>query len=481
MDFPGHFIGEGQANPLFSRLAQITGKRADGPPIYVITGPLGAALRPGRMCIKKHMAELLGHFRQQEAQGEDGAEPENKALFDKWIIDGRRRMLHGVVIRPGLAPLSITPDEHWNNFPGYATRPRRCDKLVAFYLAWLRAFFSVKNLAGERELPAENAALMRQFLQWQAHLLKFPEVRRTTSWTFLAEAEGIGKSLALSVPAYIIGMDTGQGAAVLSNEAIESDWTEWAGSCIYAFFDEPSTKKKSVAGRLRMWRTAPRIEVNTKYGAKFSVPNMLTMGFATNADFAFSISADARRDWVFSPEWEASEVYEGHTWEAWCTELGRRISSEVDPSMREALLYHFLNEVDLSDYDPRGRAGESEAKRVAAEASRAAAESNEDEAWQWVAGVIAEHGAFFVASGRLGDALKEAGIDMPLRAFQALCRVRGLKAGLHVHSGMHRFGGTGALTRCYYVGQQPWSAMSGKDKDRAARALLPWAGAQEEE
>ena len=471
--YPANELADGERNPLLDALAQVAGVGNDEAPLYVITAPLGPALMPGRICRKGFMHELLGHFKQDGPIPEDGSEPKSFSLFSLWLKDSQRQIVKGVVIRPASPPRSITGDNNWNAFPGMATRPCRDDVLTEFYLAWVEGFFSERTPDGGRELTEEGGALMRRFLQWQAHLLRYPEERRTTSWTFLAQEEGIGKSLILSVPAHLIGMDRGQGAKILSNEDIESPWTEWIGQCIYAFFDEPSTKSKKIAARLRLLRTAETLDANTKFGAKFSVSNMLTLSFATNSPFAFSISEDARRDWVFSPQWKASEMYCGRTWEDWCTEIGRRLSSKHDPGMREALMHYFLREVDLDGYNPRERAGDSHAKRVAAEASKARDEGNEDEAWKWVEEVVAEHGGLFVRAASIATVLEAAGIDMPVKAFQAMCRTRGAQAGWHVKAEAHRFSDGSGRARCYYVGPRPWSLVGTDKKERMEQALRP--------
>lgn len=282
-----------------------------------------------------------------------------KPMFDIWMQSARRIELQNVVVRPDLPPMAITPDNNWNCWKGMRTKPKRNDAHAKLFRDFVWDFFE-HNV----ETPETIAQHRKAFMQWLADLFQNPGVRPHTSWTFISEEEGIAKSALLELPAFIIGANEGEGAFIASESNLDSEWTSFYNGKIYIVFNEPSSDNSKMRQRAKNLRTNEYLDCNTKYGAHFRIPNILTFGFTTNEPYAFGISEKARRDWVWEPKWKDTDT----EWVRRTVEFAR-LSNGHTPDcddFRAAVLHELLFNVDLSDYNPKAPAGNSKAKTRAA-------------------------------------------------------------------------------------------------------------------
>jgi energy-coupling factor transporter ATP-binding protein EcfA2 len=379
--------------------------------------------------------------------------------FPVWLKTRQRIVLDGIVVRPDLPPLSITPDRNWNSFRGIATIPKRDKKMARKFYHFLRLFFAGSGM----KLSPEARLHRRKFLQWSAHLFQHPELPRPSSFTFPG-AEGVGKSTLLEILAYIIGLKNG--ALILGAADLESTWTGFLDGAWFVVFNEPSTKALATSSKLKELRTNPFVSVNHKYGACYKVPNVLTFGFTTNADFAFAISEDARRDWVWSPEWSQNDRCGGESWSEACSRIaGLMKDSEA---FRAAVLWELMYGVDLTDYDPYAPAGDSKAKRVAALASRSEVAEEEAAAWNFVKQYLDEDGLFMVRSSSLPEILRSMGIGLRVSRFQHVIRTKSMKEGWHCGSATDKLAGRdGKPARVWYVATRLHSELSVESRQSA--------------
>ena len=119
-------------NTLFVSLALLTGPAS---PLYLhLTGKDAGTIRN-----KQAMSEVLSdELIWRETRG--GVKPVN--AFKEWCESPRRVKLNEVVVRPDLPPLSPTPDNNWNSWPGLVTLPLQNDALAAYFNEFLDEWFS---------------------------------------------------------------------------------------------------------------------------------------------------------------------------------------------------------------------------------------------------------------------------------------------------------------------------------------------------
>lgn len=343
-------------NQLFSQIAILLGP-AQPSYVHVADGPSGSI---GTVRTKAAMVESFSD-QWVEKENDDG-ETKFVNAFKDWTANPRRTKLKDVVVRPDLPPLSITPDQNWNSWPGIVTLPKQNRRHARFFYRFLVKFFS--HSVEER---ATVRLHRKRFLQWMAHIFQHPETRQFTSWTFLSKHEGIGKSALLEMVAHIIGAGDGGGAYIATADDLESPWTDYLQGKAYIVYNEPSNNNAKLRQKTKNLRTDTHLNCNTKYGAKFRIPNIVTFGFTTNEDYPFGISETARRDWVWEPKWEQTD----RAWMAEAAKFGELACGQgaASDEFRAAVLYELLHSVDLRGYDPKAPAGASKAKIRAAKAS----------------------------------------------------------------------------------------------------------------
>jgi hypothetical protein len=446
-------------NPLLTSLALVIGDKA----CYVhISGK-----HLGLIHLKNDIVDVVAPVTVQRmitAQG--GTTTKTVPAFQEWLRSRRRTELKGIVTRPDLPPLAITPDGYWNSFKGMVTIPQRNRRLARKFYRFLRLFFAgrIGRLSNEARLHR------RKYLQWLAHLFQRLDVRHETSWTFAAAEGGVGKSTLAELPAFIIGL--GNGAGVLGEAALTSQWSSFLDGMFYIVFNEPSTKQLSVANKLKGWRTDPELNVNHKGGAEYRVPNRLCFCFTTNSDHAFAISADERRDWIWTPEWRRDDPCGGQRWEDVCAEVAEL--AKKSPTFRSAVLWELMFNVNLSDYDPYAPAGDSRAKQVAAQSSKSEAAIEEEDVWDLILQDIEEYGVFAKPAVEMVGWLRDNGIRLPKSRVQHIARVRAEKLVWTAGTALERRPGgkeTTTKTRVWFVGRRKWA-----DLDRDERlAALGWS------
>ena len=342
-------------NHLFSSIAIIQGPAT---PCYVqITGNLIGTIRNNTS-----MGEILSdHF---VARTDEKGNTKWVSAYKDWKSNPRRVKLNNVVVRPDLPALAITPNNDWNRWPGMVTVPKRNRKWARYFRRYLVDFFR-HNVEDRATIRLHR----KKFLQGMAFHFQKPGVLQSTSWTFKSVDEGIGKSTLLELPAHIIGEHDGGGAYIATADDLESPWTDYLAGPSYILYNEPSNNNDKMRGKVKNLRTQSHLLCNTKYGAKFRVPNIIWFGFTTNEEYAFGMSEVARRDWFWEPQWKDTDK----KWIAIARRFGELACSESDEAheFRAAVLWELLYNTDISDYDPRAPAGNSKAKMWAAKQGKA--------------------------------------------------------------------------------------------------------------
>ena len=339
-------------NTLFVSLALLTGPAS---PLYLhLTGKDAGTIRN-----KQAMSEVLSdELIWRETRG--GVKPVN--AFKEWCESPRRVKLNEVVVRPDLPPLSPTPDNNWNSWPGLVTLPLRNDALAAYFNGFLDEWFSPGV-----EDPGVALLHRDSFKQWCAALFQQPGKRPFTSWTFISKHEGIGKSALFELIAKLIGVGVDGGAYLATADDLESEWTDYLYGKQFILYNEPSNSNAKLRQKVKNLRTDDYLNCNTKFGPKFRIPNLVAFAFTTNEDYAFGLSEEARRDWVWEPKWQQSDK----DWLEKARKFGELACGTGPDSeaFRSAVLFDLTYQTLLSNYDPHAPAGNSKAKTRAAKAS----------------------------------------------------------------------------------------------------------------
>lgn len=435
-------------SPLFSSLAIITGPAS---PAYVHLSGKGI----GTLRKRAAMAEVLGPemIFVQAARG-----PVYKPAFDVWGKNKHRIELGNIVVRPDLEPLSITPDNDWNSWPGMATVPVFNEAYAKIFYDFVDMFFRHKM-----ETPETVKLHHERFLQWAAFLFQNPGVRQFTSWTFSSKEEGIGKSALLELIARIIGVGENKGAFIAGAEELSTEWTGFLNGKMFIVFNEPSSDNSKMRQKAKNLRTNSHLDCNTKYGAQFSIKNILTVGFTTNEPYAFGISEEARRDWVWEPQYEASN----REWMKRASEFGRLAGGDGQESnaFRSAVLWELLHEIELSDYDHTAPAGSSRAKTRAAKASTSITDLRKDDLLQRVEEILSEEqSAAWTPSSFLtwvGDDYNKQFSQPDKTWLNGQLEKKGL------HSGTTTYKSNGTSIRIWYASKTLWSDLTADEKRRA--------------
>lgn len=249
---------------------------------------------------------------------------------------------------------------------GFATEPKRNDAIIKRY--WTPALNHVANGDGET---------MRNLERWAAYPAKHPGAKLHYG-VAISGPQWAGKSL--------IGQLVG---SVYHPE----HYNEIDGDALFANFNDELARKQFIvaneishsdkrrdAGKLKNCITRDRIRINGKYQRDYTIRDTINWVLTSNDGDFLWLDDDDRRWHVI-----AVEKVIDHALAVAAFEQFKGKSDEG----RAALLWHFQNGVDLTDFDPKGRAPDSPAKRDLIEAGR----SDRDKFIHNVADMIIEDSA----------------------------------------------------------------------------------------
>jgi hypothetical protein len=273
----------------------------------------------------------------------------------------RRTVIHGVGMYPRYQGMQITPDGCYNLFQDWAHQPVEGD--VTPFLELCRYFFQA------------DPTFEDFYHDWVAHVLQKPWLRHSTTIQFVSPEEGIGKSYMAELVAELIGIDgTNCGAAVLGPDEIFSQWSDRLAGKIFVVVNEPSSDRANHAKQLKHFITSPKISINKKYGAAYSIDNYVNYMFTTNEPFVTQMSDGSRREAIYTPDRVERAVIGNMIGEfkKWLADGGYG-----------KLLNWYLNR-DISGFNHTLEAPDTQAKRDAQEASMTATQVVAKQFVDWV-------------------------------------------------------------------------------------------------
>lgn len=260
-----------------------------------------------------------------------------KNLAAEWLKWPGRRTHRALAYEPGRP--EVLDCGALNIWPGLAVAPKKGD--ISMFLKLLDQVFA----------DDADGAARTWVLQWLAYPLVHPGTKLYTGVLMYSELQGAGKSLIGET----MGRIYGKNFQLIQAKQLHSSFNEWARNVQFVLGDEVTGSDRQLdEDTLKNIITQERVTINEKYQATFSLPARTNFWLTTNRGNAISLSPQDRRWFV----WEIlRQIFE----ESWYTR-------EYDPWYKEpknaaALLWYLLHKVDLTGFDPRGRAPVTHAKR----------------------------------------------------------------------------------------------------------------------
>ena len=253
-----------------------------------------------------------------------------------YLASKGRRQHRSVVTRPGEP--GVTADNCLNDWTGFTIEPMPGD--VAPFMKLYRYMF------GDEQFP----------LQWFAHLIQHPGVKMFVSLVVWSNQQGVGKNLLFET---VGNLFSPHHFALIGQSEVDDDFTGWIPGTVFVIADEVrASKSDKAADRLKLWVTATTLRTHDKGQPKRVVDNLMNLAFLSNHADGMFLNDHDRRFAVY-------EVNSGPLPEA----LKHEFLTWRDNGGCRCLL-DFLQRYDLADFDPKGRAPVTEAKRAMIEASR---------------------------------------------------------------------------------------------------------------
>lgn len=263
---------------------------------------------------------------------------------DAWVDWEYRRSAKALTYAPGQPELIAGSHNVWKAGPD----PKRGD--------------AEPMLEVIREL--EN---WRWFLQWLAYPLQHPGAKLFTAALVWSREQGTGKSFIGRVMREMYGP---KNSTTITSAQLASQFNSWAANKQFIVGEEVSDyAAKGDTHALKSLITEPTIQVRRMYTEPYEVPNCANFYFSSNEPAPLRIEGADRRFYVATLANQRSPQF-------W-----KKLDTWRVAGGAAALHHYLLNKVDVSDFDPQGRAPSTNEKRLVVYAGMSEVE-------QWCADLI---------------------------------------------------------------------------------------------
>ena len=254
---------------------------------------------------------------------------------EKWLKWAFRATVHNITYRPGQPKLLADTDE-WNVWPGMAVQPLKGD--ASLFTRLIDHLFT-----------GADPKAKRWFYQWLAWPLQHPGAKLFTCIAMHGLFHGTGKSLV----AFTLGHIYGKNFVGINEKDMDSSFT---GSLVNKQFvlidDVTGSDKRDKADRVKTMITQKEVKINIKYVPEYWIPDCINYFFTSNQPDAFFIEDKDRRYFVH-------EVKVGPLADSFYKEYDTLLG---DPKFLAAV-YHFLLNIDTTDFNPNAAAFMTQDKR----------------------------------------------------------------------------------------------------------------------
>ena len=275
----------------------------------------------------------------EERETQNGTKLIEHSAAKEWLKWQQRATVRRTTYAPGQP--RITTAGELNLWPGWAIEPEKGD--VAPWHDFLDYLFE--------GCPPEHR---KWFEQWLAYPLQHPGTKLYSAVVMWSRLHGTGKSTV----GYIMRRIYGSNFTEIQDHHIFSNHNEWAENRQFVMADEITgggSNKKHIADRLKSMITQKELRLNPKYVPSYAVPDCINYFFTSNHADAFFLEDDDRRFFIHEvtqPPLQPEDFRNRYlNW----LEAGQGRGTRA--------LFHYLLTLDLTDFDPQGRAPETAAKR----------------------------------------------------------------------------------------------------------------------
>jgi hypothetical protein len=272
---------------------------------------------------------------------------------------------------PEYQGIQITPEGKYNTLVDWAHEPLNGDP--ALYLEEIDNFF--------RDEPL----MIDYWHDFVANIIQRPWIRNNTCPQFLSPIQGIGKSAIPEFIAEMMGNKYGQPATVIGpGELFESKNQELEGK-LFVVVNEPNSDQNTHQAKFKDLITSPRLMIDRKYGAKFSIDNYINYVLTTNKPFVVQMDDGSRREAIYRPTSLTPE------------EMAPRIKRLMEWGRTQdgfGIVLNWYTQRDLSKFDPKAPAPMTDHKRAAVELSRTPLMAFAADLSRWVVEKLSGRAAF---------------------------------------------------------------------------------------
>ena len=275
-----------------------------------------------------------------------------RSVAKAWMVSDTRVEVDKLAYNPGQPKLTA---EAFNLWPGMGVEPQQGP-----VDPWLDLLAH-----GVPDLP-----LRHWLIKWFAYPLQNLGAKMDTN-LLLFGSQGVGKN-ALIAPFSII---YGKNATTVSKEHFDTAFNDTYAARQFINIDELSggggKDGQKIANKIKMLTTSPTLWVNSKGKAEYEVDNHVNLVITSNHSDCLKLEENDRRATVIQFG-TREHIKPAPYWDAYFTWLANGGAAH---------LYAYLLSVDLTDFDPHGRAPHTEWKAQITDATRGPIEAFVRELW----------------------------------------------------------------------------------------------------
>lgn len=310
-----------------------------------------------------------GHLRHEYL--DDKGKPKHKELLDEYKGWNKKLNLKDVGMFPEYQGYSITPDGAYNYLRDWQYTPMEGD--VTPYLEFCSYFF--------QDLPEFEPF----FHDWVAQIIQKPWEKNFTSIIFASSLEGVGKSALAEYIAAIMGVGKNCPAGICGPDEIFKEKNEVLNGKLLVVVNEPSSDRDDHNKTLKHLITSDFINIDNKYGLKYTTRNYINLIMTTNAAYVTKMSKNSRRDALYCPTTLTRD--DGYIMTNKLLDWSKK-----DNGYAKVLNWYLCR--DISEYKPTASAPNSKHKKNAVMASQTTIEDFADELYEIIHDELEGEAAF---------------------------------------------------------------------------------------
>jgi len=282
-------------------------------------------------------------------------------LLDEYKAWPKKLNLKSIDVYPEYQGYTITPDGCYNLLKDWKYTP--IDGDITPFLEFCKYFF--------RDLPEFEDF----FHDWVAQIVQQPWKKNFTSIIFASSLEGIGKSAIAEFIANMMGVGYNCPAGICGPDEIFKEKNDVLSGKLLVVVNEPSSDREDHQKTLKHLVTSEFINIDKKYGLKYTTRNYINLIMTTNAAYVTKMSKNSRRDAVYMPKTltreEGQMMYQ--KLEAW---------TKFEQGFNKVLNWYMCR--DLALYNPAAPAPTSTHKDEAVKLSQTSIEDFADELYDLI-------------------------------------------------------------------------------------------------